>query len=79
MPKGNLSYKSMSACVASAKKAGVSSAPCNQHFKGKKGSGSSASVSSPGTGGNTGPGTIIDQGTPNYPGNPKSRKKNKQY
>ena len=62
MPKGNLSYKSMSACVASAKKAGVSPAPCNQHFKGKKGGGSSASVSSPGTGDT---GTIIDKGTPN--------------
>ena len=70
MPKGNLSYKSMSACVASAKKAGVSSAPCNEHFKGKKAAGSSANMNE---------GTIIDQGTPNYPGNPKNRKKNKQY
>ena len=36
MPKGNLSYKSMSACVASAKKAGVSTKVKRGPNKGKE-------------------------------------------
>lgn len=73
MPKSNgksLSYASKSACIADARRKGVSAAPCDAIRSGQTAApgGTKGAVRRP-----------TDMGTPNYPGNPRASKRGRQY